>query len=57
MAMFISLTKSGLNGYKKWSDQHPRGSTDDNQPTLGAFPPVAIAVPLILLAQADEVIE
>jgi hypothetical protein len=43
--MFISLTNSRSNGFKKWSDQHPYRSNDDDQ--LGGPTPIAIAAPPI----------
>jgi hypothetical protein len=39
--MFISLSDSRSNGFKKWSDQHPHnGGNDDDQ--LGAANPIAV---------------
>jgi len=41
--MYISLTSSRTNGFKKWSDNH-RPSNDDDQP--GGATPIAVAPPL-----------
>jgi len=41
--MYISLTNSRTNGFKKWSDAHPPGN-DDNDNSGGATP-IAITAP------------
>ncbi len=41
--MHISLVTSRLSGFKKWSDEHPPASNDDDYPS--GVTPVAIAVP------------
>jgi hypothetical protein len=43
--MFISLTNSRSIGFKKWSDQHPHGSNNDDQageaiPNAATSPPI-----------------
>lgn len=40
--MHISLISSRLNGFKKWSDDHPANGNDDDS---GGATPIALAVP------------
>ena len=41
--MHISLASSRLNGFKKWSNDHPRRSNDDDIP--GGATPIAVLEP------------
>ena len=41
--MHISFATSRSGGFKKWSDEHPPASNDDDYPS--GVTPVAIAVP------------
>jgi hypothetical protein len=44
--MFISLSDSRSNGFKKWSDQHPHSDGNDDDQLWGTTP-AAIAAPPI----------
>jgi hypothetical protein len=43
MEMDISLASSRMNGFKKWSDDHPASGNDDDNP--GGATPIALVKP------------
>jgi hypothetical protein len=43
MDMNISLASSRMNGFKKWSSDHPPSSNDDDNP--GGATPIALVEP------------
>src|SRR5258708_31567931 len=45
IVMHISFATSRSGGFKKWSDEHPPASNDDDYPS--GVTPVAIAVPRV----------
>ena len=43
MEMHISLANSRINGFKKWSSDHPPSGNDDDNP--GGATPIALVEP------------